>query len=206
MNAPAHPLSDAPSTDIRILTVATEHLRRHGLERTTVVSVARAAGMSHANVYRYFPSKAALVDAVTALWLRPLEAQLLVVADAPDPADDKLERLLMAWAGALRERLDTDPNVFDIFVEAHTELRGVVRKHRSRIRALVERTVEEGVGSGVFAIRRTDRATTLVLDALFRFIHPAAVRLDRDVSRRVLEERLTVVVRAVLRAMKAGTL
>lgn len=206
MNAPIPAPSDAPSTDARILAVATDHLRRYGQERTTVVSVARAAGMSHANVYRYFPSKAALIDAVTAQWLRPLEAQLLVVADAPDPADDKLERLLLAWAGALRERLELDPDVFDVFVEAHTGMRGVIRKHRSRIRGLIERTVEEGVGSGVFSIRRTDRATTLVLDALFRFIHPAAVRLDRELSRRVMEERLTVVVRAVLRAMKAGTL
>ncbi len=52
--------------------------------------------MSHANVYRYFRSKTALLEAVTTAWLAPLEAGLRVIADAPDPVYDKLERLLFA--------------------------------------------------------------------------------------------------------------
>ena len=55
----------ADSADARILDLAAEHIRRHGIERTTVVAIAREAAMSHGNVYRYFPSKEALVDAVT---------------------------------------------------------------------------------------------------------------------------------------------
>ena len=63
----------AESADIRILDLAAEHIRQHGIERTTVVAIAREAAMSHGNVYRYFPSKEALVDAVTAQWLKPIE-------------------------------------------------------------------------------------------------------------------------------------
>ena len=111
------------SQDARILAIAAEHVRRHGIARTTVVSVAREAGMTHANVYRYFPSKAALADAVTADWLKPLEAELAQVADAPDPADDKLERMLMAIASTQRDKLETDPNLFDLYVTAHEENR-----------------------------------------------------------------------------------
>ena len=48
--------------------------------------------MSHANIYRYFPSKSALVEGVTDYWLRPIEAGLRDIADGPDPAYDKLER------------------------------------------------------------------------------------------------------------------
>ena len=77
--------------------------------------------MTHANVYRYFPSKAALADAVTADWLKPLEAELAQVADAPDPADDKLERMLMAIASTQRDKLEADPNLFDLYVSAHEE-------------------------------------------------------------------------------------
>ena len=60
---PAGPAKEP--TGARLLDIATEHVRRHGIERTTVVSVARDAGVSHAAVYRYFASKNALVDAVT---------------------------------------------------------------------------------------------------------------------------------------------
>ena len=55
--------------DGRILRIAAEHIRRYGLERTTVVSIAAEAGMSHANVYRYFPSKNSLIEALTDHWL-----------------------------------------------------------------------------------------------------------------------------------------
>ena len=48
--------------------------------------------MTHANVYRYFPSRAALVDAVVDVWLKATERRLAEIADGPDPADDKLER------------------------------------------------------------------------------------------------------------------
>ena len=37
-----------------------------------VVAIAREAAMSHGNVYRYFPSKEALFDAVTEQWLNLL--------------------------------------------------------------------------------------------------------------------------------------
>ena len=72
MSAPgARPANS--SADQRILELACDHLRRFGPKRTTIVGIAEAAGMSHANVYRYFPSKQALFEAVTALWLKPLE-------------------------------------------------------------------------------------------------------------------------------------
>ena len=41
-------------TGARLLDIATDHVRKHGLERTSVVSVAREAQVSHAAVYRYF--------------------------------------------------------------------------------------------------------------------------------------------------------
>ncbi|MFH7168817.1 TetR/AcrR family transcriptional regulator, partial [Klebsiella pneumoniae] len=75
-------------------------------------------GMSHANVYRYFPSKADLVDAVTAGWLRNIEVDLASIAGAPDPADDKLERIVLALARELREEAEAEPEIFAAFTEA----------------------------------------------------------------------------------------
>ena len=50
--------------DARLLKIAAAHIRRHGIAKTTIVSIAAEAGMSHANVYRYFPSKWALFEAL----------------------------------------------------------------------------------------------------------------------------------------------
>ena len=55
----------APLTPERILQAAEEVLRRHGPAKANVVDVARALGVSHGTVYRHFPSKQALREAVT---------------------------------------------------------------------------------------------------------------------------------------------
>ena len=192
------------STDARILAIAAEHVRRYGFAKTTVTAVAREAGMTHANVYRYFPSKEALADSITAAWLRPIEQLLAEVVDAPDPADDKLERMILALAGAHRDKLEQDPQLFDLHVEAFEAMRGVARKHRARIRTLLDRVIEEGAASGLFHLRRQERAAVFLFDMVFRFIHPVPVRMDRDIPRRVWDERLAVAVRVVLRGMTAG--
>ena len=75
-------------SEMRILSVAGEHLRQHGLRRFTVVAVAVEAGMTHANVYRYFPSRTALIDAVVDVWLKATERSLADIADGPDPEDE----------------------------------------------------------------------------------------------------------------------
>jgi AcrR family transcriptional regulator len=64
------------------------------------VAIAEAAGMTHANVYRYFPSKEALIDAVVDAWIKSVETRLTDIADGPDPSDDKLERMVLALARA----------------------------------------------------------------------------------------------------------
>ena len=46
------PSASPDTTDARILDLATEHIRQHGIARTTVVAIAREAAMSHGNVYR----------------------------------------------------------------------------------------------------------------------------------------------------------
>jgi AcrR family transcriptional regulator len=54
----------SPATRERILLAAHDTMRRFGIRRTTMEDVARRANMSRAAVYRYFPDKPALVDAV----------------------------------------------------------------------------------------------------------------------------------------------
>ena len=65
-------MGDAGLTCERILEAAVDVLRRFGPDKATVVDVARALGVTHGSVYRYFPSKAALRDAVVKQWLEAM--------------------------------------------------------------------------------------------------------------------------------------
>ncbi|MGY2050068.1 TetR family transcriptional regulator [Methylobacterium sp. JK268] len=195
-----------PSADARLLAIAAEHLRRVGHRQVTVVAVAAEAGMTHANVYRYFPSKTALVDAVAGRWQREVETELAAIADAPDPADDKLERLLTALAALQREVLAQDPHLFAVHLDATVESRPIARRHRGRLRTLVERVVDEGLNGGAFQLRDRERALAFVFDASHRFLHPASIQLDAEVPRDLIEARLGAVIRAILRVLRTGTL
>ncbi len=192
------------STDARLLAIATDHLARLGPKGVTVVAVAAEAGMTHANVYRYFPSKDALLDAVAGRWLRDVETRLAGIADAPDPADDKVERLLTALSLAQREALAAEPNVFAVHLDATVAARPIARRHRVRLRALVERVVEEGIGTGTFVARDRERAIACIFDASYRFTHPLAIQQDADVPRDLLEARLGAVIQAIQRMLRSG--
>jgi AcrR family transcriptional regulator len=198
------PAAKAEPADIRLLAVAADHLKRDGARNVTLVSIAEAAGMTHANVYRYFPSKAALIDAVAGRWLKGLEALIAEIADAPDPADDKLERLIQALARAHRDLLAENRNLFDVYCAATETSRALVRKHRARLRQLIERVIDEGIATGKFDPLDRDRALAFVGDAAHRFINPLAVRLDADMPRDIAETRLAAIIRVILRALANG--
>jgi AcrR family transcriptional regulator len=188
-------------TGARLLDIAAEHVRRHGMSRTTVIAVAREAKVSHAAVYRYYASRNALVDAVTAEWLKAVEAQLAGVADSPDPADDKLERMMLLLARLYRDRLDGEPNLYEAWLAAAREARPVVRRHRRKLRQLIERIIEEGRATALFEARSTERQILFLTDALFRFTDPHAIAADFGVDRRDLDRRLARVLASTLRAM-----
>jgi AcrR family transcriptional regulator len=193
-----------PATDVVILEIAADHIRRFGIERTTVTRIAENAGMSHANVYRYYPSKTALIEEITAGWLKPLETELRNIADAPDPAFDKLERMIFAIHRTYRAKLETDPKIFALFVEATANGASVASKHRHRIELEIQRTLEEGASGGVFEIKDLKRALWLVCDALHKFIHPTSIGHELGASRANIEDRAGFVATLVLSALTGG--
>jgi AcrR family transcriptional regulator len=190
--------------EARILEIARAHLRKFGEARTTIVGIAQEAGMAHANVYRYFPSKEALFEEVTASWLRPLEARLREAADGADPAYDKLERMLLAIHRAYRQKLEADPALFDLMIGALDKAKGGARKHRARVQFELQRVVEDGIASGAFAMTDRRRSLALIFDAAHRFIHPLAMRLDAETASAALEDRFERIVGLVLRALRSG--
>jgi AcrR family transcriptional regulator len=198
-------VADSAPADTRLLAIAADQLREFGPKHITVVGIADAAGMTHANVYRYFTNKAALIDAVAGQWLRDMEATIADIADSPDPADDKLERLIQAWARVHRDLLRQDRHLFDVYCTATETSRPLVRKHRARMRQLIERVLDEGIVTGKFDPRDREKAHAFISDAVYRFINPLTVRLDAEVPQDILDQRLATMIRVVLRALANGS-
>jgi AcrR family transcriptional regulator len=184
----------------RILAAALQQLKRHGLRKFTVVDVAEAAGMTHPNVYRYFTSKVALIDALVTNWLKPLEERIEMVVGAPDPVPDKLERMVVAISMAYRAARMEEPELFAAFVTATAASRAVSRKHRARMRRAFALVIDEGIGAGVIGMRERARAQALLLDSCWRFIDPASVLAESD-DGASLDGRLERVLEAALQRL-----
>jgi AcrR family transcriptional regulator len=134
------------SPKMRIMQAAASELARMGPKRFTVIGVAEAANMTHPNIYRYFTSKLALIDALVAQWLKPLEERIEMVVAAPDPVPDKLERMISAISRAYRDAKGDNLNLFLAFTAANAANRAVIKKHRLRLRRAFDRVIDEGTG------------------------------------------------------------
>jgi AcrR family transcriptional regulator len=160
-------------TEERILDAAERVLRRFGPAKATVIDVARSLGVSHGSVYRHFPSKVALRDAVAERWLARVSAPLAQIAAPPGPAGPRLEQLVKELSATKRRMAQDDPEMFATFEQIVGQSRLVVSEHLDHLAAYLAKIIEDGVASGEFTA--VDPATTgrAVLQATARFHHPA---------------------------------
>ncbi|WP_176559609.1 TetR/AcrR family transcriptional regulator [Rubellimicrobium roseum] len=76
---------DGPARGDEILTLARHAFVEKGFDKASMQDLARAAGMSAGNFYRYFPSKAAIVEALIARDMAEIEEAFQAIVASPDP-------------------------------------------------------------------------------------------------------------------------
>ena len=157
----------------RILEAAEEVLRRYGPAKANVVDVARALGVSHGSVYRHFPSKAALRDAVTERWLESISEPLEAIAAGKGTAPERLERWLDSLVQAKRRKALDDPELFATYIELAADAREVVRAHVETLVDQLDRIIADGVAHGEFVADDPRAAARAAFDATSRFHNPA---------------------------------
>ena len=159
----------------RILNAAEQVLRRHGAEKTNVVDIARVLGMSHGNIYRHFPSKKALLDAVAARWLHKVISPLQAITEDPTlPASARL----VEWFNTLRvikqHKVLDDPELFRVYHRLAMAAGELASEHVDDLLAQVERIIADGMADGEFSERLNVRvAARSCLHAMASFHHPA---------------------------------
>jgi AcrR family transcriptional regulator len=163
----------SPLTADRILEASEDVLRRYGPAKATVVDVARELGVSHGSVYRHFPSKAALRDAVAERWLASVSEPLAEVANAEGPAPERLRDWLGMLAASKQERARDDPELFATYVQIAGESREVITEHVSSLVDQLARIIANGIEQGEFDVAEPHRAARAVFDATSRFHNPA---------------------------------
>ena len=160
-------------TPERILEATEDVLRRFGLAKATVVDVARALDVSHGSVYRHFPSKASLRQAVAKRWLDRANAPLEKIAEASGPAPARLERWLRTMFEIKHKKVSDDPEMFATYLTLAQEACEVVKAHKERLVSQVAHILSDGVQQGAFEVTDVKASARAVFDATIRYHHPA---------------------------------
>jgi AcrR family transcriptional regulator len=160
-------------TPERILEVTEDVLRRFGLAKATVVDVARALDVSHGSVYRHFPSKASLREAVAKRWLDRVSAPLAKIAEGSGPAPARLDRWLRGLFAAKQKRVCDDPEMFTTYLTLAREACKVVKGHKECLIDQVVLILSDGVKQGAFQVTDIKATAKAIFDATSRFHHPA---------------------------------
>jgi AcrR family transcriptional regulator len=187
-------------TPERILEVTEDVLRRYGLAKATVVDVARALDVSHGSVYRHFPSKASLRQAVAKRWLDRVNAPLQKVAEEQGPAPDRLERWLRTMFEIKHKKVSDDPEMFRTYLTLAQEACTVVKAHKDGLVDQIVHILSDGVEQGVFAVTDLKTSARAIFDATSRFHHPAHAEEWSDAE---LAARIDAVLALLLKGLEA---
>lgn len=149
-----------------IIAAARTRFAALGFEETTVVDVARDAGVSGPTVAFHFGSKQGLLTAVITDYYDDLVARIDDVIDAPTSPADRLVAFARFWVQAI----DGGFELFGVFA-AHGGMRAAdsepgiaLRESNRRITRRFERLIEDLRSEGVV---RAGVSTRLVRDAFF---------------------------------------
>jgi AcrR family transcriptional regulator len=187
-------------TPERILEVTEDVLRRFGLAKATVVDVARALDVSHGSVYRHFPSKASLREAVAKRWLDRVNAPLLKIAEGSGPAPARLERWLRTMIAIKHKKVSEDPEMFATYLTLAQEACKVVSAHKEGLVDQVAHILSDGVKQGAFQIADVKASARALFDATARFHHPAH---SEEWSDPALSTRIDALLSLLLRSLEA---
>jgi AcrR family transcriptional regulator len=187
-------------TPERILEVTEDVLRRFGLAKATVVDVARALDVSHGSVYRHFPSKASLREAVAKRWLERVSTPLSKIAESPEPAPAKLDCWLHTLFTAKQKRFLEDPEMFATYLTLAREACKAVNGHKACLTDQLAVILSDGVKQGAFEIADTKATAQAMFDAVTRFHHPAHADEWNDPQ---LPARIDAMIALLLRGIEA---
>ena len=142
----------------RILDTAERLFRHYGYTKTTVSDIARELGMSPANVYRFFPTKAAIHEALADRMVVEREVAALKIARLPLSAADRLRMFAVESHKATVATMLDQQKVHEMVSVALEEQWAVIERHLDRMNAILAMIIRDGIRAGEFADRDADQA------------------------------------------------
>jgi AcrR family transcriptional regulator len=167
--------SNPDDTRARIMETAEALFRRLGFAKTAVADIAAELKMSPANVYRFFASKNAIVEAICRRCLSEVEGKAWTVARSKGPAGERMERMVLEILAYHKENLLIEHRVNEIVLFAMDHMWDTIRAHKEVMRKATELILRDGIASGEFEPVEPGVTADLIMRSLLSFTHPVLV-------------------------------
>jgi AcrR family transcriptional regulator len=175
--------------DVRndILAAAQDLFRELGA-RATVGDVAQRLGMSSANIYRFFPSKQALTDAVCANYLVLLADAARAAAAGPGGAGQRVRATFLALRAGMLEQMLHEARMHELVDLAINENWPAIDAFYTRNADIIAALIAEGQANGEFGPGEPGELARRTMSACVSAYHPALIGLAAALSPPALPE------------------
>jgi AcrR family transcriptional regulator len=184
-------------TRAAILGAAADAFHAHGIDATSIGSIADLAGLPRSTLYDYFPNKRAVLAAVVGERIPPL----VEVWQAELPTDDPRARLEAMFDAALRAS-EANPALAAIVLGAGRTLPVELRHDLVPLVATVlkelKRVYEWGVAEGVFVAADADAVASALGDLLAGGVEDLLGRSRPALPLEVVQETRLELLRRIL--------
>ena len=181
-----------PSVDRReeILEAAQRLYDSIGFEKTTIGDVARELGMSPANLYRSFPNRQAIDDAIARRKLSVIEDAAWAAARGGGDAAAVLQGLSRAVLRETRRLLFSDQRMHHLCAVAARERWPAVDAYLDGLRGALRHVIMEGQRSGAFRRADPEVLADAVNAALTRIWNPYMIEVFADEDLEATSDRV----------------
>jgi AcrR family transcriptional regulator len=190
-----------------ILDKAKELFTRFGPMRTTVADIARGLGMSSANIYKFFPNKNAIIEAVGQRFMADLHRDIIPLTKSNKPAWNRLEDVIRAVNRHFTDMIESNFNLHGAqFFQNILEFEILKREekfvgeflHRT-LRQELAQLLREGAQTGELQVDDADFLANTFVDCLTCSIEPVMLL---SMTRPAIEERLDRQLRLLARTVR----
>jgi AcrR family transcriptional regulator len=188
----ARPQTDIDAGRELLLDQVEDLVRKRGSADIAMNELAASAGMSPSNLYRFFESKEALMEAVAEKWFAEKVAIMEAVTASDMPVRDKLFAFFARRFQVLLQRYDREPELFKSYCELGQQYFEVIRGYVDLGDHYLAVIVAEAMDVGYFGDLSIDEAVSLINQMVNPYCMPETLthighKLSEDKLARIID-------------------
>jgi AcrR family transcriptional regulator len=189
----------------RIEETAEALFRSMGYQKTAVADIARELGMSPANIYRFFPSKSAINEAIATRMLDGVAAEQWDIARGTAAPAERLPRMIRTLHQRHIGLFFAERRLHDMVTAAMAEHWGSVERFIQTIQGAMRHVIMDGIADGSFCRGDPEVLARSVKQATILFMHPQMIAecLGHDRGEAEMAAELEDVLALLMRGLRA---